>query len=85
MIFIVCAVALATLNISKAVDENGKTIEPVVEFVDGLTRYLHQNRLCLSSLIQLAPLCSAPKPFICSITPKSAKAKALIVADERHD
>lgn len=32
---------LATYNITKAVDANGVVVEPVVEFTDGLVRYVY--------------------------------------------
>lgn len=38
--FIVAATALATLDISKAVDERGAVVEPVLEAMNGSVRYV---------------------------------------------
>ncbi|KAF5375244.1 hypothetical protein D9758_000185 [Tetrapyrgos nigripes] len=61
-IWIAVASILSVYRISKAVDENGKLIEPKVEFSSGLISF--------------------PKPFKCTITPRSPEAAKLILQTE---
>ncbi|THH18030.1 hypothetical protein EW146_g2895 [Bondarzewia mesenterica] len=60
-VYISCAMALAVLDITKAV-ENGVVVEPVNEYTNGTI--------------------SHPKPFKCSIKPRSEKASAIITSVE---
>ncbi|KAF5375246.1 hypothetical protein D9758_000183 [Tetrapyrgos nigripes] len=64
-IWIAVASILSVYRISKAVDENGKVIEPEVGYT--------------SSLL------SHPKPFQCSITPRSAEAAKLVLQTADQD
>ncbi|KAI0086254.1 cytochrome P450 [Irpex rosettiformis] len=59
-IFIWCAMILAVYDISKAVGEDGKVVEPTGEYTSGAV--------------------SHPKPFECSIVPRSEKARGLILS-----
>ncbi|KAH6915204.1 cytochrome P450 [Coprinopsis sp. MPI-PUGE-AT-0042] len=62
-LFIMCATALAVLDVSKSI-ENGVVIEPIHENTTGTI--------------------SHPKPFRCSIKPRSEKAVALIQSEDLH-
>jgi len=59
-VWIVMVTMLATMNITKAVDANGKEIIPDVELTPGLTRY----ELPLSLLLQTANRDNAVIPHI---------------------
>ncbi|THH12729.1 hypothetical protein EW146_g7425 [Bondarzewia mesenterica] len=65
-LFLQCATVLAVFNITKAVSEKGVVIEPVVEYTSGTGTYRTSH----------------PKPFKCSIKPRSAKAEALIMSSQ---
>lgn len=66
---------LAVFNVHRAKDPLGKDLDPNIEFATGIIRFefsftqVNQNVLCPSS---------RPKDFVCSISPRSAKAAALI-------
>lgn len=83
-VFISCAMTLAVFDITKAV-ENGDVVEPEVEYTSGTIR-------CVNPLYPLVLFrltvdvndlheCSHPKPFKCSIKPRSEKAVTLILSD----
>lgn len=77
-IFIQIASVLATLDISKATDESGKTIEPEVAFTSTIVRYffsLSSRNVCGSPRSELS---SHIKPFKCHITPRSEHAVELV-------
>ena len=73
--------SLAAFNIEKAKDADGRVIEPVLEFHAGAIRWAVQY-IVLDG--DFAELCTAShlKDFRCSITPRSAKAAALVAAVE---
>lgn len=78
-IFIAVAMILYVFDISKARDENGREIIPEVEY-DGFIRYrLFVNIHCigLKSLF-FDGFHSHPRPFKCSIKPRSKEAEELI-------
>jgi hypothetical protein len=73
--------SLAVFDISKVV-ENGVEITPEVDPSTGTIRYaVHHIAFAVLVLI-CAP--SHPKPFKCSIKPRSAKAIALIQQDVNY-
>lgn len=77
--------ALAVFDVSKAIGEDGKIIEPAVEFTSGTIRYVFVFFPRLFNSAWLTYTCSHPKPFKCSIKPRSAKAEALILSvDEQR-
>jgi len=74
---------LATLDISKAVDEHGNAIEPVVEFDNPIFRRVVGSSFLSCSLILIrndSPLIRfrMPNQFKCNIRPRSPKALSLI-------
>jgi len=73
--------SLAAFDISKAV-ENGVEITPEVDPTSGTIRYVASNRVRGADLdIHTS---SHPKPFKCSIKPRSAKALELIQQDANY-
>ena len=80
--FITVAMTVAAFNILKAKDESGREIEPVHEFTPGLIRYsrsiLLPFQLLLNHMVIDPSNVSHPKPFQCTITPRSERAKVLI-------
>jgi hypothetical protein len=75
-VFLAIAMALATLDISKATDEGGNPITPKEEHTTGVIR-----SACTFYKGVVSGSCatnSYPKPFPCSIRPRSIKAEALI-------
>lgn len=68
---------LATLDISKATDENGDTIEPDVQFNDSVFRCAAAVTIFVFTA-QVFPLYSTPSPFKCTILPRSEQAARLI-------
>lgn len=69
---------LATLDISKAVDEHGNTVEPTVNFDNAVFRYLTINFFFSHWLTTC--FCRRPDTFKCDIRPRSAKALSVIQA-----
>ena len=68
---------LATFNLSKAVDKDGRVIEPSSEYSTGLIRWV--NFQAASQLkCNLKSWNSHPLPFGCSIKPRSPIAEELI-------
>ena len=66
---------LATMNITKGVDENGAVIEPSGEYESAMTQSVSPHML-LSSLLTGGS--SAVKPFACSVNPGSRQTVDLI-------
>ncbi|KAG5637844.1 hypothetical protein H0H81_002981 [Sphagnurus paluster] len=81
-IWIAIASMIATLDISKAVDDNGKIIEPSYEYVSALVRYATYPRAPGFSFLMknYITVPSSPLPFKCSIKPRSPQAESLIRA-----
>lgn len=79
-LFIMCATALAVLDVSRCI-ENGIVIDPVHENTTGTIRFVcflyHRH-----GWIRFDPLQSHPKPFKCSIKPRSEKTVALIQSED---
>lgn len=80
---------LATFNISKAKDEFGNVVEPVVDFksasivayvVPLFSLFLFRS----SDLIFNQSQSSLPAPFECSIKPRSREVEKLIYAAAEH-
>jgi hypothetical protein len=78
-LFIMCATALAVLDVSKCI-ENGIAIDPVHENTTGTIRFV----CIIQSRIKLNAFISHPKPFRCSIKPRSEKSVALIQSEDLH-
>lgn len=89
-LFLAISMSTAVFNITKAKDASGREIDPIHESLPGLIRWANVVLILLSIPIRshwsssLAWWCSFPKPFQCSITPRSEKAATLIrtVLDE---
>lgn len=83
-IFIACVMALAVFDITKVV-ENGRSVEPRVEYTSGTIRFVDYLPAKDDALLTRGAV-SHPKPFQCSIKPRSHSAEALILATEgMHD
>jgi hypothetical protein len=65
----------ATLDISKSIDNEGKEITPAFEVISSFVRWVVPYT---RSVLVLTPFTSHPKPFLCSIRPRSEKATSLI-------
>jgi hypothetical protein len=74
--------SLAVFDISKAV-ENGVEITPEVDPSTGTIRYA-VHPIAFAVLVLIGVLPSHPKPFKCSIKPRSAKAITLIQQDVNY-
>lgn len=70
--------SLAVFDISKVV-ENGVEITPEIDPSSGTIRYVALAVVCRAGLDKHTP--SHPKPFKCSIKPRSAQSLALIQED----
>lgn len=70
--------SIAAFDIHKARDKTGKEIEPVHEFQAGLNRQVAIYPTDFVRFLTTPQNCSQPKPFRCSITPRSEKAAMLI-------
>ena len=68
----------AVFNISKAKDENGNIIEPVCEYTAGLLRQVYSSTASGNCRANSLVRTSHPKPFKCSVTPRSENAVSLI-------
>jgi hypothetical protein len=64
----------ATLDISKSLDKEGKEITPEFEVVNSFVRQVVPHP---RSILVLILFDSHPKPFLCSIRPRSEKAVIL--------
>lgn len=80
-VYIACATSLAVFNIGKAV-EDGIVIEPLHENTSGTIRFVMLLVLSISTTFHTYSSASHPKPFKCSITPRSEKAISLIQLEE---
>jgi hypothetical protein len=84
-VWIAMATILATLNIRRAVDENGEEIIPQPEFSSGLTWY---HFIALVADFYNANLFfsgSHPLPFPCVVEPRSEAAYRLIMQASTFD
>lgn len=72
--------ALAVLDVSKA-EENGRVLEPKVEYTSGTIRSVLPLLLARESPIRPTNSCSHPKPFPCTIKLRSMRAEALLQRD----
>lgn len=75
--FIAIATTLATCNISKPVDHEGKDIEPIVEYCGGVIRYVRHVTWEITKLT-LSTCSSHPSDFKCTVVPRSEKTAALV-------
>lgn len=82
-VFMSCVSTLAAFDISKVL-ENGVEVEPSIEYTTGTVRWVaYRFRGHLFSRLNCIKQ-SHPKPFKCSIKPRSSQADNLIrTADER--
>ena len=71
---------LAVFDITKVV-EDGRVIEPEAEQTSGTVRLVFSP---MTMLISVNTAYSHPKPFKCSIKPRSAEAEALILGAENN-
>lgn len=76
-IWIAVASIVATFDITKAVDENGDTIEPVNETRTGLAWSVFGYN-SITAIVLIFLYFSIPMPFKCSIKPRSENAEILI-------
>jgi len=81
-VWLLIASLLATLDISKAVDEHGKIIEPVVQFENPIFRYVISSFESLPDSIVECFSFRMPNKFKCDIRPRSPKALSLIQQSE---
>ncbi len=72
---------LVTMNISKALDENGLEIEPVEEWISALN--LSVSRYFTMFLTDKT--FSTLKPFVCSVKPRSKQAEDLVRSIDLSD
>lgn len=79
-IWLLIACMMATLNIEKSVDENGKVIEPVYTLDNAIFRLVQviSPKICKPYLTSPR----TPSPFKCDIRPRSEKALMLIKQSE---
>ena len=80
---------LSTLNISKAVDEHGRIVEPVVKFENPIFRYVLFAGLSNHEVVSRDPdylynSNRTPSLFKCDMRPRSQKALSLIKQSEIH-
>lgn len=70
---------VAALDIAKARDEGGNEIEPLCDYTPGIVRYVRSSDLLFSFFLSYFALrFSHPRPFKCSILPRSEKAIFLV-------
>ena len=72
-LWITIASMLLTMNISKAMDENGLEIEPVEEWISAVNLSVPIFYHFLTDRIV-----STLKPFVCSVKPRSKQAEDLL-------
>lgn len=71
---------LATFTLEKVKDDTGRDTELEIKYTDGVSRYLTSNsNLKIDILLTGWCLSSHPLPFQCSIRPRSAEARQLIL------
>jgi len=75
---------IATMDISKAMDENGNLITPPLEFTTGFVRFVSFSLFFFlkKDVLFISFSKSHPKPFKCSIRPRSEQAVMLIQQGE---
>lgn len=79
---------IATMDIGKAMDENGNVITPPLEFTTGFVRFVSFSLslfFCFflkKDVLFISFSKSHPKPFKCSIRPRSEQAVMLIQQGE---
>lgn len=86
-VFLSVAMTLAVFDISKFKDEQGNVVEPVYEYTPGIIRHdptVSLPVICFVLISFVSVACSHPKPFKCSITPRSAKHADFIRALEKE-
>jgi len=77
-IWIAVASLISVFDIKKATDENGNVIEPTYEYIPSVVMCVSLFLACLFYLLNLFLLTRLPKPYKCSIKPRSKEAEALI-------
>jgi hypothetical protein len=77
-IWMAVASLIAAFDITKAVDENGKVIEPSQELVSALVVYVYDTKYM--DKIADSSIHSMPAPYKYSIKPRSQQAEAMIHA-----
>ncbi|PPR02448.1 hypothetical protein CVT24_001997 [Panaeolus cyanescens] len=77
-IYITCATVLAVFDIKKAI-ENGTVVEPVHDYTQGTIRWVIHPSITYPITVSTIEF-SHPKPFRCSILPRSQKALSLILS-----
>jgi len=77
-IWITVASLISVFDIKKATDENGNVIEPTHEYISGLVMCVSIFPACFSYLGNFFSSTRTPKPYKCSIKPRSKEAEALI-------
>jgi len=73
---------IATMDIGKAMDENGNVITPPLEFTTGFVRFVSSFFSLKKDVLFISLSKSHPKPFKCSIRPRSEQAVMLIQQGE---
>lgn len=74
-VWITIASLIAVFDIKKAVDEHGNVVEPTYEYESALIWYSLLS-VIVDYLIEF--FSSSPKPYKCSITPRSKEVENLI-------
>lgn len=77
-IFLSIASLLYVFDITKARTEDGKEIEPEVEY-DGFIRYVVLPRLDMNGGLMTMWVGSHPKPFGCRLVPRSREVERLVM------
>lgn len=87
-VWLAVASILATLKIEKAVDDQGKEIEPVDDHMSGIVACVPSHSHSLSYVVLKLSLYRRyryPLPFKCNVKPRSLTAEKLIMATEVFD
>lgn len=69
---------IATLEISRSMDDEDKEPIPTLEVTSGFIRYVNSRYIGTRELIGYNVLTSHPKPFSCSIRPRSETITSLV-------
>ena len=77
-IWIAVASLISAFDIKKATDENGNINEPTHEYLSAFLRCVSPFPACLFYLLNFFSSTRFPKPYKCSIKPRSKEAEALI-------
>lgn len=80
MMYIIVACVLTTFNIEPALDEEGNPQMPKAEFECLVARYVFSSTWTCMIVILIVSRCyfSDPKPFKCTIKPRSDEAVKLV-------